>query len=54
METIVINGIEYEKVEVDTPTCNGCFLMDSENCRLNYCIDFAPTVQNYIIKPVEL
>ena len=54
METIIINGIEYEKVEVDSPTCNGCFLRDSENCLLSHCISFAPPVQNYIIKPVEL
>ena len=54
METIIINGIEYEKVEVDTSTCNGCFLRDSEDCNLRYCLDLAPIVRNYIIKPVEL
>lgn len=54
METIVINGIEYEKVEADSSTCNGCFFKGSEDCRLSYCISFFPTVQNYIIKPVEL
>lgn len=54
METIVINGIEYEKVETDSSTCKGCFLYGSEDCSLRYCISFSQIVQNYIIKPVEL
>lgn len=54
METIIINGIEYEKVKVDTSTCKECFLKDSEDCSLRYCVSFSPIVQNYIIKPVEL
>lgn len=54
METIIINGIEYEKVETDSSTCKGCFLRNSENCSLSYCLDLAPIFKNYIIKPAEL